>query len=90
MTDDVIGPIYSGYVPFHPWKSGMPRLRDWKNPSDSWIFRQTFVRNEENQSHLKSSPRRDSNRRPLGRKLLRSEHSSTELAGPGMATVSLS
>ena len=41
-SDDVIGPIYSGYVPFHPWISDcataisacFSRLRGWRDLSD--------------------------------------------------------
>ena len=47
------------------------------------MFRQTFVRNEENRLRLKSSPWRGLNRGTLEAKILRSNRFSTRLAGPG-------
>ena len=74
ITLSVIGPFFKVTFPLHLVdlvgnSIFLSRLRDWKNPSDSWIFRQTFVRNEENRSRLKSSPRRGSNRGTLEAKI---------------------
>ena len=74
LLDDVIGSFFKVMFPLHLAdlvgdSFFLSRLRDWKNLSDSWIFRQTFVRNEENRSRLKSSPRRGSNRGPLEAKI---------------------
>ena len=69
--DDVIGPFFKVTFPLHlvdliDNSIFSSRLRDWKNPSDSWIFRQTCIANL---SHLKSSPRWGSNRGPLEAKI---------------------
>ena len=68
----------------------MSRLQDWKNPSDSWIFRQTSVRSifsfEEKIASEKYSSAGIEPRSPLDQKL-QSECSSTVLAGPGIVAV---
>ena len=88
LSDDVIGPFFKVMFPLHlvdlvSDSFFLSRLRDWKNPSDSCIFRQTFVQNEENRLRLKSSPRRGLNCGTLEAKILRSDHFTTRLAGPG-------
>ena len=86
---DVIGPICSGYVPFRTVELIATAFSEievaWMiDMSVFGSFRQTFVRdNLKFLASEKINPRRVSNHGPLGRRILRSERSSTVLAGPG-------
>ena len=85
LSDDVIGSICSGYVPFHTVVvvlNSFPRsrLRDWKNPSTYWISVNPFC---ELIAIEKASCGGDRTAVPSDEEFLRSERSTTELAGPG-------
>ena len=78
---------FQGYVPLHTVvgvaTAFSSRLRGWKNLSD-WL---EIMSNIYAFTSEKKYPRRGSNRGPLGLKILRSECSSTVLAGPGLKRV---
>ena len=89
LSDDVIGSICSGYVPFHTVVvvlNSFPRsrLRDWKYPSTYWIS----VNPLRIFAIEKSSCGGDRTAVPSDG-ILRSERSTTELAGPGSSAVYL-
>ena len=90
MTDDVIGPIYSGYVPFHPWKSGCATAFSYVEVArleepiqvvgiNVWsVNGNLFYR-----AWKEASFGGDRTAVPSDNEILWSERSTTELAGPG-------
>ena len=91
MTDDAIGPIYSGYVPFHPWKSGCATAFSYvevarlEEPIQVvGIIVRSVNANLFYRAWKEASFGGDRTAVPSDNENLRSERSTTELAGPGI------
>ena len=90
LSDDVIGLICSGYVPFNTvlglssTADSETRLRDWKNPSDIGFPSNIHCELIAPEKKLPSAGIEP--RSPM-EKFLRRERSSTLLAGPGAFTI---
>ena len=86
LSSDFIGPISKATFLFtqQRWRHSFFSLGCVTDVTHPIVgnFCQTFLQLNTSE---KISPRRDSNGGPLGKKILRSEQSSTELAGPGSA-----